>query len=463
MSSGSERPPRPGRAPRIVVVAPHLGLGGAQRVVCCMASYWVDRGCDVSVVTLVNTRADFHRLPPGVTRILLPESDWPLVRTRRFLVRLFEGRELVTDSFRSGGERSPSGAGASGGAAEPGGRALGGRRRLDSLREAYIFLLGVRDRIFGYIARHRLLGSSGPVYARVLRAVEWKVEALRGVLQRAAPDAVLSVLGATNIISIAASAGLSHRTVISERNDPTRQRLDAPWHDLRPLIYGQADAVSANSRGALEAMRAYCPAEKLCLAPNPLILPDAAVGAARSDAVLFLARLVPQKAPDVLIEAFARLHRRRPDWELHLAGDGPLEEPLRMRVEALGLTGAVTFHGVVADPSPLLVRCPVFVLPSRFEGTPNALLEAMAHRMACIVSDASPGPLRLVEDGVSGLVVETDSVPDLAAALERLAADEPLRRRLGDTAFDRVRGFGLDRIGPIWDRILFPAGGSAPS
>ena len=277
-----------------------------------MASYWVDRGYDVSVVTLVNTRADFHRLPPGVTRILLPESDWPLVRTRRFLVRLFEGRELVTDSFRNGGERSPSGAGASGGAAEAGDRAPGGRRRLDGLREAYIFLLGVRDRIFGYIARHRLLGSSGAVYARVLRAVEWKVEALRGVLQRAAPDAVLSVLGATNIISTAASAGLPHRTVISERNDPSRQRLDAPWHDLRPLIYGQADAVSANSRGALEAMRAYCPPEKLCLAPNPLVLPDAVVGAARSDAVLFLARLVPQKAPDVLIEAFARLHSRRP-------------------------------------------------------------------------------------------------------------------------------------------------------
>lgn len=424
-----------------------------------MASYWVDRGCDVSVVTLVNTRADFHRLPPGVTRILLPESDWPLVRTRRFLVRLFEGRELVTDSFRNGGERSPSGAGAS----EPGDRAPGGRRRLDGLREAYIFLLGIRDRIFGYIARHRLLGSSGAVYARVLRAVEWKVEALRSVLQRAAPDAVLSVLGATNIICTAASAGLPHRTVISERNDPSRQRLDAPWHDLRPLIYGQADAVSANSRGALEAMRAYCPPEKLCLAPNPLVLPDAVVGAARSDAVLFLARLVPQKAPDVLIEAFSRLHSRRSEWALHLAGDGPLEEPLRARVQALGLAGAVAFHGVVADPSPLLVGCPIFVLPSRFEGTPNALLEAMAHRMACIVSDASPGPLRLIEDGVSGLVVATDSVPDLAAALERLAGDEPLRRRLGEAAFERVRGFGLDRIGPIWDRILFPAGAPAPS
>ena len=96
------------------------------------------------------------------------------------------------------------------------------------------------------------------------------------------------------------------------------------------------------------------------------------------------------------------------------------------------------------------------MLPSRFEGTPNALLEAMGHRMACIVSDASPGPLRLIEHGVSGLVVETGSVEGLAGALGELSRDEQLQRKLGDAAVERVREFRLDRVAPIWDRILFP-------
>ena len=157
-----------------------------------------------------------------------------------------------------------------------------------------------------------------------------------------------------------------------------------------------------------------------------------------------------------LIEAFARFIRTAPDWKLHVAGDGPMAEELQTRVRALGLTDDVTFHGVVADPTPLLAKCRIFVLPSRFEGTPNALLEAMAHRMPCIVSDASPGPLRLIEHGANGLVVETGSVESLAGAMGKLSRDERLRRALGDAAFERVREFALDRVGPVWDQILFP-------
>ena len=239
-----------------------------------------------------------------------------------------------------------------------------------------------------------------------------------------------SLLGATNIITVAASDGLRHRTVISERNDPSKQRLETPWEDLRPVLYPAADAVSANSHGALSSMRSYCPEGKLRHAPNPLILADGTHDT-RSNALLFLARLVPQKAPDVLIEAFASFIRTAPGWKLHVAGDGPMAEELQMRVRALGLTDGVTFHGVVTDPTPLLTRCRIFVLPSRFEGTPNALLEAMGHRMACIVSDASPGPLRLIEHGVGGLVVETGSVEGLAGALGELSRDEQLQRKLG--------------------------------
>ena len=164
---------------------------------------------------------------------------------------------------------------------------------------------------------------------------------------------------------------------------------------------------------------------------------------------------MPQKAPDVLIEAFASFAQTAPDWRLHLAGDGPMAENLRTRAAVLGLTDTITFHGLVADPTPLFATCRIFVLPSRFEGTPNALLEAMANRLPCIVSDASPGPLRLIEQGVSGLVVATGSVESLADAMKKLSADEQLQRELGDAGFRRVREFGIDRVGLIWDRILF--------
>ena len=418
---------------------PHLGLGGAQRVAAAMAAYWLDRGHDVMVVTLLDHPPDFCLLHSRVERIMLPQPKGLLVRARRFMVRRIERHDASANRAPTGRSERPASEG----------------RRLDGVQAKYLVLLQLRSATLAFVARRRLLGRSSHVYALLLRRCYWPVRTLRGIFLRTNPDVVCSLLGATNIITVAASDGLRHRTVISERNDPSKQRLETPWEDLRPVLYPAADAVSANSHVALSSMRSYCPEGKLRHAPNPLILADGTHDT-RSNALLFLARLVPQKAPDVLIEAFASFIRTAPGWKLHVAGDGPMAEELQMRVRALGLTDGVTFHGVVTDPTPLLTRCRIFVLPSRFEGTPNALLEAMGHRMACIVSDASPGPLRLIEHGVSGLVVETGSVEGLAGALGELSRDEQLQRKLGDAACERVREFRLDRVAPIWDRILFP-------
>ena len=449
-TDGLQSKTRAATARRIVVVLPHLEAGGTQRVALSMSAYWVGHGHEVTVVTWARDAApDFYRVPPGVVRLRLGErqSTPPGAGARRV-----EGESPFTVH--------PATSVAAGPATSAG--ATSGARRLCDLRASYRALKRQRNAMVGTVARYRLLGRSISAYLSFLRAVYRPVGALRGMLERIAPDVVVSMLDATNVVAVAASAGMPHRTVISERNDPSRKRLDAPWGDLRAVAYPAADAITANSHGALEMMRAYCPARKLWYAPNPLVLPERTVEGVRTDAVLCLARLVPQKAPDVLIEAFAQFHRGAPKWALHLAGDGAMAEALQARVRALGLAGQVTFHGNVADPAPLLAQCAIFALSSRFEGTPNALLEAMAHRMACIVSDASPGPLRLIEDGISGLIVETDSSSALAAALERLARDEPLRRRLGDAAFERVKEFRLDRVGPIWDRILFPDEGQAP-
>ena len=407
-----------------------------------MAGYWADCGHDVTVVTIYDDVPDFHRLDPKVKRIKLCPPRGPWVRVRSFIARqVIEGDSPATSRKHATGSdpQAPQG------------------RPLDGLRSRYMALERREAELFGVIARHRLLGRSGRAYASVLRVRHWPVRALRDVLARTDPDVVVSLLGETNIVTVAASTGLRHRVVISERNDPSRERLDAPWDDLRPIFYPEADAVSANSHGALVSMRAYCPEAKLCYVPNPVRLPAHVEDATRSDAVLFLGRLAPQKAPDVLIEAFARFRQAAPTWTLHLAGAGPLADPLHARVHDLGLREHVRFHGVV-DPAPLLARCRIFVLPSRFEGTPNALLEAMAHRLPCIVSDASPGPLGLIQDGTTGLVVKTGSTEQLAAAMTTLSRDDRLRRALGDAAHERVREFSLDRVGPIWDQVVFDKG-----
>ena len=457
---GGSDPGRSMRAPtarRLLIVLPHLGPGGAQRVASCLAGHWAGLGRDVTVVTRLRQPPDAHALDPRARRIRFPEKRDPVARLYGRLAGRFE----------------PPPEPSAGSAAGPG-RVREGQEIAEGMfvaaKQIYLlFRAVVNDRTVGALvaaaAKRRLLGRGGFGYVLLLRAIDARVRYLRRLFVRTRPDVVVSFLGATNVMTVAASAGLGHRTVISERNDPAKQQLRPPWEELRPILYPCADVVTANSHGALESMGAYCAREKLAYAPNPLRVGSPAGDGPRADSVLFLARLVRQKAPDVLIDAFARFARAAPGWRLDLAGGGPLLEELRARVRALDVEEAVTFHGVVRDPAPLLAASRIFVLPSRFEGTPNALLEAMASRLPCIVSDASPGPLQLVEDGVTGLVVKTGRADALAAALERLARDAALRRALGDAAFERVGEFAVDRVAAVWDTFLFspdaPAGGGA--
>jgi glycosyltransferase involved in cell wall biosynthesis len=244
--------------------------------------------------------------------------------------------------------------------------------------------------------------------------------------------------------------------VISERNDPTRQELQEPWRSLRPRVYPLADLITANSHGALRELTNYCPAEKLAYVANPIAISEEPSSAGRTSSILFLARLIPQKAPDILIEAFAQFARQHPEWSLEIAGDGAMGPELRTRVDALGLDRQVKFHGHVKDPTDLLARSRVFALPSRFEGTPNSLLEAMASGLACIVSDASPGPLTLVEHEKSGLVVRTDDPAALAEAFARLADDSDFQLEMATAARERTREFLIDSVAGQWETLLFP-------
>jgi glycosyltransferase involved in cell wall biosynthesis len=132
-----------------------------------------------------------------------------------------------------------------------------------------------------------------------------------------------------------------------------------------------------------------------------------------------------------------------------------MDSELKSRVRSLEIEDRVFFHGRVKDPTDLLTRASVFVLPSRFEGTPNALLEAMAARLACIVTDASPGPLRLIQHGVSGLVVKTENADELAQALHDLAQDCGLRQEFGQAAWERTSAFRLEYVAQDWERLLF--------
>ena len=458
---------------RLAMVLPHLGVGGAQRVAAMLANWWADQGLQVDLITLMNRPEDFYELRPEVKRYILMKDEEKLNSSAMLSRSVLVSPEMNrVDRLRLAAEKyvlerlNTKQTWARTEDASGRGRALAQAVKSRDVISGLILLPLIFVNVTTTTARkfalavgkaayeNQALGPLANAYLPLLRASFWRVKTLRTLLKRLRPDAVLSFLGATNIITVAASKGLPSRIVISERNDPARQKLDKPWQDLRPIIYPLADVVTANSHGALESMESYCSKSQLQYARNPILFSQG-MNRIRTNSILFLGRLVPQKAPDILLEAFALFVKEYPDWTLQIVGDGPAENELVAQARDRGIADRVVFHGLVKDPAPLLNQSRIFALPSRFEGTPNALLEAMASGLACVVSDASPGPLRLIEHGTNGLVVKVDDPEDLATTLKSLARDPLLVEQFGKAAREGIKEFQIDRVAADWEDLLF--------
>jgi glycosyltransferase involved in cell wall biosynthesis len=149
--------------------------------------------------------------------------------------------------------------------------------------------------------------------------------------------------------------------------------------------------------------------------------------------VVMVGRLAPQKRPDLLVRAFARLCDEFPDARLHIAGDGPLQADVRALVEELGLENVVELLGSRSDIPEILSGAACVALPSAYEGAPYALLEAMAAG-APVVATTVGGIPETIEDGRTGLLVPPGDVDSLTTALRNLLADPPAAAAMGAAA-----------------------------
>ncbi len=161
-----------------------------------------------------------------------------------------------------------------------------------------------------------------------------------------------------------------------------------------------------------------------------------------------VAQLVPVKDHPNLIRAAVQV----PGAHFLLAGsttDETYQNELERQVERNGLEERVHFLGKVSNIPALLAETDIFVLPTkgsgRMEGCPVALLEAMACGKACVATDI-PGSRDIIEDGISGLLVEPENADALARAIHRLIEDRNLREKMGETARERVEtSFSIER------------------
>ncbi len=225
------------------------------------------------------------------------------------------------------------------------------------------------------------------------------------------------------------------------------------------LVDAGATAIAAAAPGLRdEWRRAGVSADRLCVLPNGMRLPARDVPWAdtggRELRMLSVGRLAPQKRHDIAIAALAELRSRDCPAHLEILGTGNEERTLRDHAARLGVGAHVTFAGFVDDPGPRYHASDVFVLASDFEGFGNVLVEALAHGLAVVATDAPFGP-RFILDGLDGarLVARGDPAA-VADAVSDVVQEHRARPSLAAAARERARRFCVTRTAEHFERIV---------
>ncbi len=289
--------------------------------------------------------------------------------------------------------------------------------------------------------------------------------ALRRRIASEQPDVVLSNVVSTNCLTGGALRGLRRRPPWVARigmapgiGEPRHQQI---WSRA---VYPLAKVCVINAERMREPFERFYPgtAGRCVSIPNPtdfsMVDQRAAETAVRRkddvSVLLFIGRLKPQKRPDVLLEALAQV-RRQLEVRLWLCGDGPLRGDVERRISELGLDDAVDLLGFQDNPFALMRKADLFVLTSDFEGLPNALIEAQGLGLPAVATRCPFGPDEIVEDGVTGRLVEMDDSAATARAILEILGDAKLRRRMASSAAERARQkYDLSRVMPRWERLL---------
>jgi GalNAc-alpha-(1->4)-GalNAc-alpha-(1->3)-diNAcBac-PP-undecaprenol alpha-1,4-N-acetyl-D-galactosaminyltransferase len=279
-----------------------------------------------------------------------------------------------------------------------------------------------------------------------------RVMRLRREIMADRPDVVISFMNSVNVYNILACWNLDIPTIVSEHTYPGATDANKVWQLLMKWSYRYADAIAVLTENAVPfypATQGY----RTIVMPNPILPLQPVFATAQllpTPSLIAVGRLDPRKGFDLLLRAFHQIHDRHPDWQLTILGEGEIRAELEDLRSQLQLTDRVHLPGAVHNVPDYLHQAALFVMPSRVEGFPMALCEAMVAGLPVLAADCLSGPRDIIEDGVNGVLVATEDVDALATGLDTLMSDRLKREYLAQNAPHILDRFGLERVMAIW-------------
>lgn len=283
-----------------------------------------------------------------------------------------------------------------------------------------------------------------------------RITRLRQKIKQENPDIVLSFLGRPNRRMLLATIGMKTKKVVSVRNDPNREYGKSTW---AKWSVGQLFKLADGCVFQTEEAAQYFPKtvqKNSAIILNPVDNKFFSVKRSNNPKnILTVGRMEPQKNQKLLLDAFANITEEFPDEHLIICGDGPLRKELEEHVNRLGLETKVAFLGNVSYVEKELSKAKIFVLPSNYEGMPNALMEAMAAGVPCIATDCPcGGPRLLIQDNDHGILIPCDNTLALEESIRTLLNGDRKRIEISRNCSARLKKYKPEIIFQTWERYL---------
>ena len=284
----------------------------------------------------------------------------------------------------------------------------------------------------------------------------YMIRNVRRMLKRNRPDVIIGVLPLMNLVAIVAAIGLRTKVIASDHTSFDRPvKIFARF--IRSFVYRFADAVTVLTQTDYDFLGKRLP--RKVVMPNPLAYPCVVtVANPRRKNVLAVGRLDVWKVKgfDLLIEAWAQIADRNPEWILEIAGDGTeknrndlLEIAKNNKVE-----NHIRFLGFRKDIDAVMRESSIFVLSSRIEGFGMVLIEAMSQGCACISFDDGGRQREIIHSDEEGIIVEDNSVLALAEKIEDLISNQEKRLYIAQNGIYRANSYSLNKIAEKWENLL---------
>ena len=281
---------------------------------------------------------------------------------------------------------------------------------------------------------------------RLLKNLWW----MRNYIKRNA-DVVVSFLAPFNMLALVANLGSKTPLIVADRNDPRKVPSSGIMRRARDFLYRFADAVVLqNERNRDYFSKAV--QKKSAIILNPVNLGEyngIALTKEKRKRIVFVGRIIRQKNPQMLLDAFHAIHDDYPDYSMTYYGDGDLYNTLKERIAICGLADSAFMPGAVTNVFEVIADAELFVMTSDYEGMPNALIEAMCLGLPVISTKVS-GATDVIENGQNGLLIDCNDTVALADAMRSMLDDVELRKKCGTNAAKLSEKLSVDIVYKQW-------------